>query len=314
MNFLKKIFKATLPYDGIRLLRLLRDFFSKVDDFVSPRGLKKAENFIERYREIVSDPLNLFIERVPEAGYLNEQKQVILHNGNVVPVFGEYAYYEDFSDILIINRGVHEPLEEFCFQEFLKIDPLSENINVIELGAYWGHYSMWFQKHHPNANCFLVEPDPHNIEVGKNNFLLNGFEGDFINAFVSSESFTVDGFMKEKGIENLYLLHSDIQGYELVMLQNASDSLKQNKIEYIFVSTHAYAIHQGCNEILKKHMYVIEVDSEPNQHTTSNDGFILARRESAAPVFKSFRPMGRVDIAKAKSQELLGYLVGVQSN
>lgn len=49
-----------------------------------------------------------------------EEGLVYLHNGHRVPVAGKYAYYDDFSNILVINRGVHEPLEEFCFQEILK--------------------------------------------------------------------------------------------------------------------------------------------------------------------------------------------------
>ena len=82
--------------------------------------LQKASTFIERYRESICDPLNLLIKRVPKAGYVDGLGCVILHNGNRVPVAGELAYYRDFSDILIINRGVHEPLEEYCFQQVLK--------------------------------------------------------------------------------------------------------------------------------------------------------------------------------------------------
>ena len=81
----------------------------------------KAKNFKERFKDVISDPLNLLINRVPEAGYVDASMNVFLHNGLKVPINGKYAYYDDFSDILILNRGVHEPLEEFCFQEVLKI-------------------------------------------------------------------------------------------------------------------------------------------------------------------------------------------------
>ena len=82
----------------------------------------KAEpnDFLGRFREIVSDPLNLLIKRNYNSGMIDKDGYVFLHNGNRVPVTGENSYYEDFSKILIINRGVHEPLEEFCFQETLK--------------------------------------------------------------------------------------------------------------------------------------------------------------------------------------------------
>lgn len=78
-----------------------------------------ASDFKQRFREIISDPINLLIQRHPKAGIV-ENGNVYLHNGLFVPVSGKHAYYEDFSDILIFNRGVHEPLEEYVFQELLK--------------------------------------------------------------------------------------------------------------------------------------------------------------------------------------------------
>jgi len=53
--------------------------------------LEKASIFKERFREIVSDPLNLLIDRVPQAGYIDQNGCVILHNGNRVPISGKYA-------------------------------------------------------------------------------------------------------------------------------------------------------------------------------------------------------------------------------
>jgi hypothetical protein len=65
-----------------------------------------SEDFAGRFREVVSDPLNMLIERVPMAG-LVEGNEVFLHNGNRVPVEGAGAYYGPFSNLLIVNRGVH---------------------------------------------------------------------------------------------------------------------------------------------------------------------------------------------------------------
>lgn len=83
-----------------------------------------ATDFLGRFREIISDPLNLLIKRHPFAGTVDDDF-VYLHNGNKVPLTGPYSYYGDFSDILVINRGVHEPLEEYVFQELLNILPIS---------------------------------------------------------------------------------------------------------------------------------------------------------------------------------------------
>jgi hypothetical protein len=120
-------------------------------------------DILGRFREIVSDPINVLIERVPQAGFV-EDNLVCLHNGNRVPYSGHDAYYQRFSDILVINRGVHEPVEEFAFQECLKALPPCPSMR--ELGAYWAHYSTWLKKIRPNATVTMVEPDPANLSVG----------------------------------------------------------------------------------------------------------------------------------------------------
>ena len=74
-------------------------------------GKAAASDFLGRFREVISDPLNLLIERVPAAGFV-EGDLVYLHNGLRVPVAGPGAYYGTFSQLLVLNRGVHEPLEE----------------------------------------------------------------------------------------------------------------------------------------------------------------------------------------------------------
>lgn len=129
-SFVKDIFH----YCGLKITKIPRTY-ANADD------LEKASSFLERYREVVSDPLNILIKRVPEAGYVDSNGCVILHNGNRVPVNGRLAYYGGFSDILVINRGVHEPLEEYCFQVVLG-QIKSASPAMIELGAYWAHYSM----------------------------------------------------------------------------------------------------------------------------------------------------------------------------
>jgi hypothetical protein len=49
-----------------------------------PPSKATEADFLGRLREIVSDPLNLLIERVPTAGIV-EGNEVVLHNGNRVP-------------------------------------------------------------------------------------------------------------------------------------------------------------------------------------------------------------------------------------
>jgi hypothetical protein len=192
---------------------------------------------LDRFREIISDLLNLLIKRVPSAG-MTKGEYVTLHNGNVVKYKGG-SYYGKYSEILVINRGVHEPLEEYVFQQLLDFIKNSSIAPImLELGAYWGHYSMWAQSVVPETRTILVEPDKKNIEIGRQNFKANRFEGTFLNDFVGTKYFAVDGFMASQNISRLTILHSDIQGYEQEMLEGASHALDNHQIEHVFLSTH----------------------------------------------------------------------------
>ena len=271
---------------------------------------KKAEDtdLIGRWREIVSDPLNFTIKRDPRAGFI-ENNYVYLHNGLKVPFSGPNAYYGDFSTILAVNRGVHEPLEEFVFQEVLK--HLPESPVMLELGAYWGHYSMWLHLARPNADTHLVEPELQNLNAGKTNFAHQGFTGRFVNAFVGKGHFEVDKYLEylgEQGIEKLDILHSDIQGFEIEMLQDAPKTLSEKRADYIFLSTHLQAIHTDAIRILESHGYRIEVSSDFDNHTTSYDGFILATSPNIDPVFTDFKPLSRLQIEEAGLSLVNDYL------
>ena len=272
-------------------------------------GQKANDNdFIGRFREIVSDPLNLAIRRDPRAGFV-EGNHVYLHNGLKVAVAGPFAYYDKFSMILSINRGVHEPLEEYVFQEVLNRLPTSPL--MLELGAYWGHYSMWLKMTRSDATVHLVEPELQNLNVGKYNFELNGFTGEFTQAFVGKDQFEVDTYLAERGIQKVDILHSDVQGYEVEMLEGCSKSLAAKAIDYLFVSTHSQQLHRDVIKRLEDFDYRVEVSSDFDCGTTSYDGFILASNPSIEPVFKEFIPMSRVQIEEAQPALMIDYLSNI---
>jgi hypothetical protein len=273
--------------------------------------LAKAEagDFLGRFREVVSDPLNMLIDRVPQAGYI-ENDTVCLHNGLRVPFAGPGAYYGPFSQLLIINRGVHEPLEEFVFQEALK--RLPEDASMIELGAYWGHYSMWLKLARPKAGVILVEPEPEFLKAGQANFERNGFKGEFINAFVGAGKFEVDEFFRTRKIKSLDILHTDIQGYETEMLLGARDVIARRRVRYLFISTHSQDIHNGIVTSLNNAGYRVEISSDFDTQTTSYDGFVFASSPEVAPVFEGINILGRDEIARSRPPEILKSLVGIQ--
>jgi len=181
---------------------------------------------------------------------------------------------------------------------------------MLELGAYWGHYSLWFSKVLKNTHCTLVEPEEINIEAGKKNFQRNGKEAVFIQEFVSSENFTVDKFFSENSskISDLTLLHSDIQGFEEEMLLNSEKALSEKKIKYLMISTHGKRIHEKCLSIIKRNKYIVSLDSEPISHTTSSDGFIFAHHTGVDGIVNSKEIFGRMEIAHKTASEKLSYL------
>ena len=268
----------------------------------------QSNDFVGRWREIISDPLNILIERHPNSGLCDKSGYVYLHNGNKVSLTGENSYYQEFSTILVLNRGVHEPLEEFCFQEMLK-KVTAQNPVMIELGSYWAHYSMWFKKKFPDAQCFMVEESKIGLNAGRHNFSVNDIsDGDFILSKVGNNAFTIDDFVNERKLQEISVLHSDIQGWELEMIAGATDFLSKQAASYIFLSTHSQKIHEEAMQKLVSFGYIIEVSSDFDNHTTSYDGFILATAPSAERVFQNFQPFGRGEISTQNSISKLEYL------
>ena len=203
-----------------------------------------------------------------------------MHNGIRITLGSYYDYGN--THLLLENKGVHEPQEEYIFQQVLPF--IREGGTMMELGSYWAFYSLWFASVVKNARCFMVEPDPHKMNFGKLNFKLNGFKGVFRMGFIDGHTDTnrnipiyhIDHLMKSFGIDFLDILHSDIQGYELNMLKGAQDALSKKKVGYVFISTHSNDLHSQCIAELKKYGYVIVADANLDE-TFATDGVIVAK-------------------------------------
>ena len=244
-----------------------------------------TDRWKERIDIVVQAPDNEKIERVPEAGELTDQYQY-MHNGLKICL----GSYYDYGNTLLLqrNRGVHEPQEEYVFQEVLKHVPAGST--MLELGSYWAFYSMWFNQTIANATCYMVEPDPYKMNFGQLNFELNGFTGTFIKGFIDEQSkpgtpptLCVDSILKTHGITHLSILHSDIQGYEYAMLKGAQEALARQQIDFVFISTHSNELHAQCTEYLRDREYEIVADADLIE-TYSWDGLIVARSPRAPAI------------------------------
>jgi hypothetical protein len=167
---------------------------------------------------------------------------------------------------------------------------------MLELGAYWGFYSLSLLQQRPLARCYLLEPDAANLYCGKTNFKLNHRQGHFTKARVADApdkeppTISLDHFCNTHSIDQLHILHADIQGYEGAMLAGAQHMLSTGKVDYVFISTHSNALHYACMEQLESWGYTI-VAAANMEETFSVDGLICAQHHSLeAP--------GIIDISK----------------
>jgi hypothetical protein len=247
--------------------------------------------FFHRFKEIISDPVNKKISR-KLFSYDKSEGLVKMHNGVIV---NHRSYYSKFGDIFILNKGVHEPQEEYIFDIIIKGIKEKDPI-MLELGSYWGFYSLSLLQEKPESKCYLIEPGVEEMNQGKNNFKLNNRNGNFINGFIGDNGIRIDDFIEENNIKKLNILHSDIQGYELEMLKGAENSFNDLLIDYVFISTHSQELHYSCLEWINQKGYYI-ISSCDLKETYCFDGIIIAQSPN---IF----PMLNIDIGK-KEEHLL---------
>jgi hypothetical protein len=264
-----------------------------------------ARSWRVRIADVLACPDNVDIPRVADAGR-KVNGDIIMHNGLRV-AYGTYGVYDtqETMRVLEVNRGVHEPQEEKIFQQVLSLMPL--DAVMLELGAFWGFYSLWFASVVKNGRCFLVEPVWSNLNAGRLNFALNGLRGIFINGFVGARHrrqpfqppvLAVDWLMREHSLEKIHLLHSDIQGFEREMLDGAQRAVIEERIDWMFISTHAEKLHQDCREWLVARGWAVVADASLAE-SYSVDGLLVAHRPGLyAPPLQSIARKGYPNDAK----------------
>jgi hypothetical protein len=252
-----------------------------------------------RINNVLSSSDNDFIPKVQNAGNISKGKQ-ILHNGLKVHL-GSY-YGPEYAKMLLLTKGVHEPQEERVFGAVLETIP--ERAVMVELGSFWSFYSMWFNKEVKHAVNYMVEPDAFNLGQGKRNFDLNKMQGSFVRAFVGKEmkedysgrTISVDGLIDFYKIKYIHILHSDIQGFEYEMLLGAEKTFLNNKVGYVFISTHSNELHYKCIEKLKAYSFKI-LNSVDMDETFSEDGLIVATSIAGDPHFSM------IEVSKKTKQQ-----------
>jgi FkbM family methyltransferase len=221
----------------------------------------------------------------------------VMHNGVLIE---KDCYYGAWMTELITRlRGHHEPQEEIAFSALVDIlSRDSASPTMVELGSYWGYYSLWMRKTLPGASLILVEPDVRNLEIGRRNFELNDAEGTFIEAAIGpthgrvirmmSESdgrrrpvrtITLDGLVTTQGLDRVDLLLCDVQGAEVDMLRGAVHTIREGRLRFVVISTHWLQgrplIHQTCLTLIAAEGGHVIADHSITE-SCSGDGLIVA--------------------------------------
>jgi len=263
------------------LFKIVRSIMGLMGYFRKVLKQMPDEHWKDRIRVVLEAEDNADILRVPGSGEINQDYQV-MHNGIKVHI-GSY-YGDGMTHLLYRNKGVHEPQEEKAFE--IVLQHLPQDATMLELGAFWAFYSLSFKQKITNGKNYLIEPDRHALLSGRNNFRLNEFQGCFFNYYISDHDTSgspptkcIDNFMKENNIPRLSILHSDIQGYELKMLEGAKQNVLAGNIDYFFISTHSNELHRDCMWFLSNHGYGILCEANLDQ-SYSYDGLIVAKHDS----------------------------------
>lgn len=249
------------------------------------------------------------IPKVQNAGsiiYENGQILQIMHDGTRVIAGG---YHGDWMAQIIRGlNGHHEPQEELVFHYLLRY--IRHNSLIVELGAFWSYYTLWYLNKIPGSRAICVEPDAKHLAVGRLNAGQNNLADriHFVEAWVGGMA--SDGVVRESesskdarnlplmdmaGISSLCagrtieMLHMDVQGAELSFINTIETAVRQKSLRFIVVSTHHRSIsgssetHRDCVKVIRDlggHVLVEHSVSE----SYSGDGLIAA----------SFFPQDRV--------------------
>jgi hypothetical protein len=199
------------------------------------------------------------------------------------------TYHSPWMNEIITNlKGHHEPQEEIAFHVLLSTLP--DTARMVELGANWAYYSIWFNRVINNPYNLCLEPIEENAKHGLRNINLNqcknieyiqGFVGlqtsadvDFVNwdgSILKLNRYSLSDLISIKG-GYFDVVHSDIQGGEMDMLVSAITAM--DRIGYFVISTHDDK-HEHCRDFLINNGFEILVEHTISE-SYSADGLLLA--------------------------------------
>lgn len=241
------------------------------------------------------------IPKAPGAGRIVDTPDgpvQVMHNGLKVVAGG---YHGDWmAHVIRALHGHHEPQEELIFDRLLRY--VRHHSLIVELGAFWAYYSLWYLNEIPGSRAVCIEPDPANKAIGTKNARLNELDDRiaFHSAWIGNstqeahtsriestgEDLTLPCFDMRKIVSLcegrfIEVLHMDTQGAELPFLASMQGLALQDVVRFVVVSTHHSSIsgskttHTDCIATIERLGGTILVEHDV-QESFSGDGLIVA--------------------------------------
>jgi len=196
--------------------------------------------------------------------------------------FGNHVHstHVDTTELILVDI-----FEKLC-TTLLKSE--QQHFNMVELGSNQAYYSLMFKAmcnwHKKTSRVVCVEPNDRHMKRGQETFLLNHLEALFCDYIVGDrelikkdldasslpggsefllvtkkEILTLSQLLEEHNIEELDILHMDVDHSERAVLASSEHLFKNKKIKTIFISTHRPDLHQYCSHFLRECGYKLEL-------------------------------------------------------
>jgi FkbM family methyltransferase len=149
----------------------------------------------------------------------------------------------------------------------IKKELIGNKLVFFDIGANWGQTTEKMNENYPNARIHAFEPSKkcfeslkvnfknntvslHNLAVGSSSSQLefNEYSWSALNSLLKRaygtaeiletylvDVVTIDEFCKNNAVSHINLLKTDTEGYELNVLKGASEMMRRNKIQFVYV-------------------------------------------------------------------------------
>jgi FkbM family methyltransferase len=191
-----------------------------------------------------------------------------------------HSTYVDTSELILVD--IFDKLST----ALLKTQ--QQHFKMVELGSNQAYYSLMFKamckQHKKTSQTVCVEPNDRHMIRGKEHFHLNDHEALFCDYIIGDrelikkdldasslpggsefllvtkkEILTLSQLLEIYNIEELDILHMDVDHSERAILASSEHLFKNKKIKTVFISTHRPDLHQYCFDFLKECGYKLEL-------------------------------------------------------